>query len=165
MRENEIRVETSEEFAAVAHLRDLCHDSNECPICTAFRRGETAAINEIATGSLRPTPRRGACDQRGLRVRPQGNHRPEVNRYRATHVSKRTGRAAPPDGFPRPSRVAARRCPRTRRPTHGRRRCAVAGAILVGRRNPGQIRRADATRDHSEPRASAARPPEHGARR
>ena len=51
MRADEIRVETDEEFAAVAHRRGWCHDWAECPICTAFRRDETAATNEIATGS------------------------------------------------------------------------------------------------------------------
>ena len=34
------RVETPEEFAAIAHLRGWCHDMNECPICRAYRRGQ-----------------------------------------------------------------------------------------------------------------------------
>lgn len=44
-------VETAEEFAAIAHLRGWCHNSVECPICAAYRRGQGEAVDEIASGN------------------------------------------------------------------------------------------------------------------
>lgn len=48
------KVETDAEFAAIAHLRQWCHNTAVCPICLLatqiYGEGYKAAINFVASG-------------------------------------------------------------------------------------------------------------------
>ena len=50
----ETKVETEEEFAAIAHLRQWCHNTAVCPICRLAKQvwgdGYKAAIKFVAEG-------------------------------------------------------------------------------------------------------------------
>lgn len=45
-----VETKTEEEFIAIAHLREWCHDSSKCPLCRAFLAGHSEAIRRIAEG-------------------------------------------------------------------------------------------------------------------